>query len=377
MLTWFHLRASPWYGLIIASFLLHLSTIVQSAMASEEGEVITVLTSSDEEISFTKYIGLGQDDSLPYFSFNITNLGNKTATELRAIPSSLVAAEGSTFSSAPSYVGPQFVEVQGVPTSLGPRDTVTITYTLKKGFLQEVGWNEATYHGKLLLLGKDFEPISLEVTISFKDNPWSYLLFAWIGVGAAVAFGGIYLWFERLSELEASMEDDASIISHINGHIYSINTYRNTISTQAWANILNDYADKRRAIEKYRNKLELEKDAEAVLWFEKIDNFIREEKMFDVPVVHHNLGLNPIAPLNKDSPEYQAYKKGKIREKAKLTLKERRKWVYVLVTSFVASISAVVAEATFPGNVVLNVAVAISIGFVIYRLQDILKALKE
>jgi hypothetical protein len=99
--------------------------------------------------------------------------------------------------------------------------------------------------------------------------------------------------------------------------------------------------------------------------------------MFDVPVVHHNLGLNPIAPLNDTSPEYQNYKKGKIREKAILTLGETRKWVYVLVTSFVASISAVVAEAIFPGNVVLNVAVAISIGFVIYRLQDILKALKE
>jgi hypothetical protein len=371
------MRASPWYALIMASFLLHLSTAVQSAMASEKGEVISVLTSSDEKISFTKYIGLGQDDSLPYFSFNVTNLGNKTVTELRAIPSSLVAAEGSTFSSAPSYVGPQFVEVRGVPASLEPRDTATITYTLKKGFLQEVGWNETTYDGKLQLLGEGFEPISLEVTISFKDNPWSYLFFAWIGVGAAVLFGGIYLWYERLSELKASMEDDVSIISHINGHIYSINTYRNTISTQAWANILNDYADKRRAIEKYRNKLELEKDAEAVLWFEKIDNFIREEKMFDVPIAHYNLKLDPIASLNEESAEYKAYKKGKIRKKAKETVNVRRKWVYVLVTSFVASISAVVAEATFPGNVVLNIAVAISIGFVIYRLQDILKALKE
>jgi lipopolysaccharide export LptBFGC system permease protein LptF len=78
-----------------------------------------------------------------------------------------------------------------------------------------------------------------------------------------------------------------------------------------------------------------------------------------------------------DSEHYLKIKKQMIDEHISTSLKERSKWVYVIVTSIISSFAAVIAAASYSGNPALNIAIAISIGFATYRLQDLLKAFSQ
>jgi hypothetical protein len=335
------------------------------------------LGSSDSKISFTRYIGFwSEDDHLPYFTFKLTNMGNETATGIHLIPSSLIASEASTFSLAPSYIGSDNVNAYTVDTELTPGESMNATYALKQEFLRQVGWNESRYTGQLQVIGDNFDPITLEVEFSFRDNPWSYFVFAWIGIGLAIGFGLLYFRWEKGSKLEKELDDDVSIIEHINVHIASINNYKDTILPEAWRRIGKAFKARLKLVIKAREDLALVKDDEAVVWFEKLDNYIRENRMFDNALpVSPNRTLPKVAQLTKKIREYK--KKKKMEKELKATWKDRKKWAYILVASFIAAISTVVAQASFAGNPLLNAFVAVSIGFLIYRAQDIFNAIKE
>jgi hypothetical protein len=332
--------------------------------------------SSDSKIGFTRYTGFwAQQDQPAYFTFNLINLGNETATKIGLIPSSLIASEGSTFSLAPSYIGSDMVNAYASANEIAPNDSITITYELRDEFLKQVGLNEVTYIGQIQVVEGNSEPIEIDVESSFRDNPWSYFVIAWLGIGLALIFAYLHFRWEKARELEQELDDDVSIIEHINAHIKSINHYKDTIIPQAWHKIEKDYSIKLESIVRDQEHLSLVKDDEAVVWFENLDNFIRQRRMFVKPSNTTNTDLPEVAQLTEKNRIQM--KKLRMKEELKSTLAERKKWVYVLVISLVAAISAVVAAASFAGNSWLNAIVAISIGFVIYRAQDVFSAIRQ
>lgn len=337
---------------------------------------IVELLASDNRIAFTRYIGILDSPVIPSFPFSLINNGNEPARGIRIIPSSLTIEDQSMLSLAPSYIGSEEIKVN--PPRIDE---------LAEGLEQEVIFrltrtidNEATYTGQLQLVGENFEPIIISIDIAFKDNPWTYVFFSWIGVGIAIGLGAWYIRWKYKNEYEATIKDDSDIISHINGHIRSINIFRNTVPQNIWNDVFfKAYLEKKFAIIKYRNGLKLDPDAEAVKWFETVDELLHKDNLLARPPIPavSNRPLKEILKPRVDSQHYLKIKKRMIDEHISASLKERSKWVYIIVTSIVSSFAAVIAAASYSGNPALNIAIAISIGFATYRLQDLLKAFSQ
>jgi hypothetical protein len=368
------------FTLIILSLLFSSLLIGNIHPASSSPKV----ASSDSNTGFTRYVGFWAPQDQPnYFTFRVTNYGNETAQGIRLVPSSLIANVDSTnFSSAPSNIGFDKVQVYSSETQIMPGETITVTYALKDEFLAQVGWNEMTYTGQVQVFGENFDPITVSIEIAFRDNPWSYIFFSWIGVGISIAVGIWYIRWEKKKQYEAMIDDDSSIISHINGHIRSINIFRNTINRSIWDNVIFEtYLQKKFDVARYRNQLELDPTAEAVRWFETVDELLHEQNLLTRPPIPGtaNRPLKEIMKPDINDPHYhyKKIKKQMIDKQLKDSLKERSKWAYALVTTIISSFAAVIAAFTYSGSPFLNVMVAISIGFATYRLQDLLKAFSK
>jgi hypothetical protein len=338
-------------------------------ITNESGSVH--LLTSEGKIAFIKYVDfLNPNEEMPTFPILLINSGDQPATEIRIIHSALTIREKPLLSFAPSYIARDKIRVEPNEQAQVTKDNdVEINFKL-----EELVTNEASYEGRLLVIGGNIEPITIDVEITFKDNPWIYFIFALVGVAMAVIFGYLYARWEQAKEIKSRIDDDAAIISHINGHIRNLNLFRNTINKEAWKNIFQGYKEKWKAIVKYRNRLELDTDAEAVLWFEQVDDLVRERNLLEKPIASDNKELEEIDKPEIDDPYYQARKKRKIREELKSNITERSKWIYLIVTSVISSFAALLASATFAGNTYLNIIIAISIGFAVYRAQDALKA---
>jgi hypothetical protein len=339
------------------------------------------VASSDSKIGFTRYVGIfPQQNQATYITFSLTNFGNETATGIRLVPSSLISTGASTFSLAPSYVGFDKLEVYTNETQILPGESITVSYGLKDEFLREVGSNETIYMGQLQVIGDNFDPITISIEIAFKDYPWSYVFFSWIGVGISIGVGMWYIRWEKKKQYEAMIDDDSSIISHINGHIRSINIFRNTIPKGIWDSVIFEaYLQKKLDVIRYRNQLMLDPNAEAVKWFETVDELLHKDNLLTKAPLpgSNNRALKEIIKPDIGKKPYKEIKQEMIKKQLGASLKERSKWGYVLVTTIISSFAAVIAAFTYSGNPLLNMVIAISIGFVTYRLQDLLKAFSK
>jgi len=247
------------------------------------------------------------------------------------------------------------------------------------------------------------------------------------------------LTLKKKEEFERSINDDSSIISHINGHIREINNNRSHIKEEYWQYLSDTLPIKKNAIEKYRDKLALDPKAEAVEWFEKISQMLlekyldteihNERKLFpeikkpneqskfylglikelkdtsDPPKAFTDLITKKIEKLKEygldvkkltelkrsdaiqlfekelDSAElveerksYDKIKTELREDKVKEDLWKLKKWVYFLSTLLVALPTTMFVTDKFVQNPLLDVVIAFSIGFAIYRAQDIQKA---
>jgi hypothetical protein len=365
--------------LIFAILLFAMSSILLNDLRPATGSAR--VASSDSKIGFTRYVGIfPQQNQATYITFSLTNFGNETATGIRLVPSSLISTGASTFSLAPSYVGFDKLEVYANETQILPGESITVSYGLKDEFLREVGWNETIYMGQLQVIGDNFDPITISIEIAFKDYPWSYVFFSWIGVGISIGVGIWYIRWEKKKQYEAMIDDDSSIISHINGHIRSINIFRNTIPKGIWDSVIFEaYLQKKLDVIRYRNQLMLDPNAEAVKWFETVDELLHKDNLLTKAPLpgSNNRALKEIIKPDIGKKPYKEIKQEMIKKQLGASLKERSKWGYVLVTTIISSFAAVIAAFTYSGNPLLNMVIAISIGFVTYRLQDLLKAFSK
>jgi hypothetical protein len=365
---------------LLAAIILYVVGVLPIHSNAQESESSIMLVSSDAKISLSRHIGLGPPDNQPlYFTLIIVNDSNETATGIKSLPSSLTENERGKFSFAPSYIGYDKIKVSIPQTHLNKDEQMKITYNVSQTAIDEIGSNEVVYGGRLTIVGDNFEPIVIDVELKFTDNPWIYFIIAWIGVAVAIIVGYIYSWLGSRDKIKRGLEDDGEIIDHINEHIQSFNIFRNIITSGSWDNIYDAYRQKRMIIIQKRNNIELEPDLEAVKWFEQMDDLIREKRSLENPILippPQNRLLRTIDKLNIKDRYYQVVKKRKMKELLKASeLANRRKWIYGIGTLFVASIVSVAASAFLMGNAYISAIIAISIGFMTYRAQDLIKVI--
>lgn len=343
------------------------------------------LVASDPKIKLEKYVGFGYEyelTGLKYnptnatFVFTLINYGNTTIENIRIIPSALTAEKRPQYSNTSSYIGADEIKVEPreIPALVNGSEQ-KISYTLDRELIKRVEYSEVTYEGQLQIIRSNADPISIPVTVSFRVDGYADLFAALIGVAAAVFAGLAYMRWEQRKKIDEKAADDSDIISDINGYIRSINAYRYTFDPEAWNNLYQAYSEKRQAIEKYRDQIDLDPEAEAVKWFRLIDDQIRENNL---AFKNKSTNNRPLPEIDRPGgTEYNKLKKT-ILEKRKHEQyqndkEDRAKKLYLLVTAIIASVAALVTEVTFLGNSILNFGIAIAIGFGVYRAQDLLK----
>jgi hypothetical protein len=384
--------ASLLVGLLVVYMALFFFAAASAQQESDTTAQKSTLVISDPKIKFTRYTGFASDSPLfpvqnATFQFLLVNT-NRTAPleNLTMVHSGLVLKELTKYSLAPSYISANAIAVMkdndtlqiGEEFEVPAGGTIRISYILPKKLLEEVNDNQGSYEGQLQIIGADANPIVIPVEVSFQDNPWIYSGFAVLGIVIAVVTGAVYNTYQNKEYIKSKAEDDIDIISHINGHIRSINAMRTAIDSHAWNRIYQSYNEKRSAVEKYRDRIELDDNAEAVRWFESTDELIRDKPLLQAGVQHdNNAPLDEISKPEQDDRIYKRLKetivKDRIKEQRRQDLQDSGKWIYGAGVAIVSSIVSIFTTANLVGNTAANILIAISIGFALYRSQDLLK----
>jgi hypothetical protein len=397
--------------MVIAFFIINTILTVTllstpNSSYAQESDSGTTLVSSDDKIIMVRDLLTPTNNKLD-FTFYVYNTGNDTAKELRIIPSSLSIKEGSRFfSSAPTYIGRDSLMIEWNGTKLESHQTLQlesnqilkIDFIMNETLLNEIGFNEATYVGTVQIVGQNVEPLTISFEINFRYDPWLYFGFTLGGVAGAIISGHFaYTRWEKYEEMRKKMDDDVDIIKDINGHITSINTFKNTIHPSAWKNIRKAYEQKKKEIEGAVKKFELEPGAEAVRWFELTDKRIHEDRIFqkDEPSTEERIDLEKLKlPSEKDKrktfrdemkeQKEDNWKMIRFIFKRELEAEEEdrtlrvigiKKTVYVIAVAVLSSFASILTNASFLGNLGITALVAFAIGFATYRAQDIVKVL--
>jgi len=359
----------------LSIFLLLIIPIQTFATEDVEGdhEDEAKLISTLDKISITHYISVFGPGEKLTISFNLKNVGDIHAEKIRVYPSALIMGEEAKFSTAPFYISEDKVSVIPIQKDeIDPGQSMQLTFTL-----DEIIFNEATYEGNVKIYGENFDPLTLDVKIIIKENSWELILFTLVGVSISTIVGYFYTKREKMKEYENKINETSAIISDINGHIRNINNFSNTIQQLAWKNIRIVYDIKQDAIVKHLKNLTLDKNAEAVKWFESMGVKIQNQ-YFQAPVVDQTVN-HPLPEFTKPKIDDSNFKKiaDKLREKKwKDDVKTKTKWIYFVVTMLAAMPATLFATDNFVGHPLLNLMIAASLGFTIYRAQDIPKAFK-
>jgi len=335
----------------------------------DEAKLISTL----DKISITHYISVFGPGEKPTISFNLKNVGDIHAEKIRVYPSALIMGEESKFSTAPFYISEDKVSVIPIQKDeIAPGQSMQLTFTL-----DEIIFNEATYEGNVKIYGENFDPLTVDVKIMIKESSWELILFTLIGISISTIVGYFYTKREKMEEYENKINENSAIISDINGHIRNINLFSNTIQQLAWKNIRVVYNIKQKAIVKHLSNLTLDKNAEAVKWFESMGIKIQNQ-YFQAPIVDQPANCS-LLEFTKPKIDDSNFKKiaDKLREKKwKDDVKTKTKWFYFVGTMLAAMPVTLFAADNFVGHPLLNLMIATSLGFTIYRAQDIQKALK-
>jgi len=391
---------------------------------------------SVKKIVLTKSIGLFSSDE-SNFEFDLKNFNDGDITGIKLVLSDFTLEEETRFSDSPLFIKKQKITIEhSVPLDL-EKNTGSQTITLS---ISDQVTKEGTYKGELTVSGEDIKPTTIEVTLKVYENIWELLQVTFLGALVSGISGFLLTHLEKKEEFERSIDDDSSIISHINGHIREINKNRSHIKEEYWKYLDDTLPIKKEAIERYRDQLALDPKAEAVEWFEKATQLLSERyldkathndrdpfpeikkpkeqskfylglikelketsdspkaftdlitKKIEKKLKEYGLDVKKLTELKrsdaiqlfeKELGSAELVKERKSYDKIKTKLRKDKviediwklkKWVYFASTLLVALPTTMFVTDKFVQNPLLDVVIAFSIGFAIYRAQDIQKA---
>jgi len=200
---------------------------------------------SVKKIVLTKSIGLFSSDE-SNFEFDLKNFNDGDITGIKLVLSDFTLEEETRFSDSPLFIKKQKITIEhSVPLDL-EKNTGSQTITLS---ISDQVTKEGTYKGELTVSGEDIKPTTIEVTLKVYENIWELLQVTFLGALVSGISGFLLTHLEKKEEFERSIDDDSSIISHINGHIREINKYLSHIKEEYWKYLDDTLPIKKEAIE--------------------------------------------------------------------------------------------------------------------------------
>jgi len=272
-----------------------------------------------------------EDEPFEFYLQNNNDMVHVTGIELQL--KDLTLQEKKKFSDSSSTIKGQDIEIKlfksetndVIPTPVELESYEILRVELSSENITDQG----TYAGELLVTGDNIEPSTVEVKLTINHNNYELLGFTLAGAGVSIYMGYHLTDREKRKEWENSIDDDSAIISHINGHIRNLNHLRKTIEPKAWKNLRIVYHKKRNSIEKYRDKLALDNEAEAVKWFKDITSqlpqqYLVEPKTADPPRIKL-VEIMDVNRIKENNPEEEFPSDKLLEETKKIIELENRK----------------------------------------------------
>jgi len=366
----------------------------------------TKLKSSVEKIILTKFISIdsSHNEKSISSSFTIINVGCQTATEVKAVLGELFIKDRDKISTAPDYFSQEDFIVQiNNGTLIAPNEYSTITITPSKDSLVTIksttSFNQTgTYVGKLYIFGNNIETQSVDVEITVKQKPLELVYAAIFGTAIAITFGSFFAINER--EREYLSKYDKVSIKHINHHIENLNCVKNTFKQTVWVHISCIHNQKKKYIEeKMKSAKPLDLGDDAIKWYEEqvvelVKTKMKDEDVKTVDVSElikkvfelvktkmeeessdpkdDNVDLILIKTPDEFKLKFEDIIKKQVRKEVKIS-----KIIFAIISGLVAIPVTLFSENYFMGDPFADILIAIGIGFMIYRTQDISKVVTK
>jgi len=368
-------RKTEWVITITVIFLLVIQLIPFSF-----AEQSTTLKSSVEKIVFykqTSAFGTMQEKEKSAL-FHIHNIGNSTAIDVSLITTEFTLAESTQrivgngqFNRDFLIVEPERLDIER--SQVLNREVFSIengTGISVKVTLKNLPADSGKYNGSIMIVGQNFEPLTLKIEANILHNPIELAVFTLFGLFLATLMG---LWF-TISEGDKPVRSSTgnnAIVSHIRGHTFNLNQIRKAFDPTVWKRIEEIHKLKRKKIIQLVTKGgKLDPNAEAVKWYEeKVKELVKKNiTNKDDPNGNNN---KPLLDITEKDIEIS------LPEEVKIEIKKPSKIIFAVLAVAAAIPLTLFAQNYFMGNPVIDVFIAMGIGFLVYRTKDIEKIITD
>ncbi|MCZ6582259.1 MAG: hypothetical protein O6761_03705, partial [Thaumarchaeota archaeon] len=238
-------------------------------------QTITLKSSSDKLIFYKQTSVFGsQQEAKKSLEFHLYNVGNVTARDVSIFLSELNLVEPSRSSQGITQLGVNLLsfnsaDINNTRSDVLERKVLSIKSGTESKVLLNLGKTDATsgkYTGRVLVVGANFEPLTIDLELVVRHNPLELVAFTLLGMLLATSMGLLYTLNEKEKSLR-SMTGNSAILSHINGHVFNLNQVRDTIDPLIWRRIQRIHERKReKLLDVVKIAGTLDSDAEAVKW---------------------------------------------------------------------------------------------------------------
>lgn len=356
----------------VAVFLL---TSMSDAFADQ-----TTLKSSSGKLIFYKEVSVfgSQQEVKKSLEFHLYNVGNVTARDVSIFPSELNLVEASRSSQYVTQLGVNLLsfdsaDIDNTRSDVLERNVLSIkngTQSTVLLNLEKVYVTSGKYNGSILVMGANFEPLTIDLELIARHNTLELVAFTFFGMVIATFLG---LWY-RVSDEEKSLRSktgNSAILSHINGHTFNLNQIRDTIDPLIWRRIQRIHQQKRKKLlDVVKMGGKLDSDAEAVKWYEeKVKELVK--KQFSEQPIPQGVRNNKLKEISKNDRKVR----GRTVFKADLIRAPNIVFAFIAAAVSIPTMLAVTSQ--FLGHPIVDVFIAMGIGFVIYRTKDIGKLISN
>ncbi len=355
-----------------------VAVFLLTSMSDAFADQTTTLKSSSDKLIFYKEVSVfgSQQEAKKSLEFHLYNVGNVTARDVSIFPSELNLVESSIPQDVTqldnTLLSFNSIDIDNTRSDVLERKVLSIKNGTKSNVLlnlEKVYVTSGKYNGSILVMGANFEPLTISLELIVRHNPLELVAFTLFGMVIATFMG---LWY-RLDEEEKSlrsMTGNNAILSHIHGHTFNLNQVKNAIDPLVWKRITEIHKEKQKKLrEVVKEAGKLDSNSEAVKWYEERVKELVKKYLYDKP-------LSQVSnPKLKEFDEDKDKASGGTVFKA--DLRRTSNIVFAFIAAAVAIPVAMATTSQFLGHPIADVFIAMGIGFVIYRTKDIGKLISN
>lgn len=354
---------------VIFLFIIILSVPISGIAYAENHK--TELKISTEKLVLNKITRLFGDPTIESAEFHITNISNKTATNINIFSGELSISSQTNPSIPNSQLNVSYIQVtpEYYP-KLNYTDDIPVMIKLNA-----IPDTSAKYVGKIFVYGDNFKDNSVNVELVVKHDSFELVYSTIFGLGIAVFLGSVvsYRTFhnerqDAIKKKQNTIKERRRAINNINDHILNMNSRVDVIESKKWNAYKLLLESKNEHVEKHTDKFSPIDDV-ITKWY-----FSQEDKILAEPTSKPTKENKKISLI--ENPPYDVHNHAIIPKLAK-------KEIYLSNIMFavgamgVSIPTSLFAKDVLMGDPLPDVLIAIGIGFSIYRTKSIAELISK